>query len=135
MLGIGLITPSAQALEVEAASIEGAFLQNYRYTAAPAYTVLGGASPAKEHWTHQIAINLDITLVQTPLYKVYWHNQVEGQATTKRFRRVHYDFEWGYQHQDYLQVFWAHRSEHLLDTFLGEYPLKDAFGVRLIIKQ
>jgi hypothetical protein len=124
-----------QALEVEEAAIEGSFLHNYRYTPAPAYNLLGGHSNSKEHWTHQLALTLNFVIAESRNYKLYWHNEVEGQSTNKRFRRIHYDFEWGVQTGNHVQFFWHHRSEHLMDTFLDDYPLKDAIGFRIFLKR
>ena len=84
-----------------------------------------------EYWTYGIAVGFDMTFLQYKDFQWYMKNRVEGNTTNKQFRRVAWLYDFGFAYKK-IDVFWNHRSEHLLDqehnTF---YPLSDVLGVRL----
>ena len=84
-----------------------------------------------EYWTYGIAAGFDLVFMARNKFKWYWKNRVEGDSTNHQFRRVAWQYEFGWTFNK-LDIFHSHKSEHLLETeYPGFYPLKDSFGFRL----
>lgn len=126
---------TAQGFELTSAKFELGRLYNKRDLIEPKYTLLQQRSPdgEKEVWDYQIGLLLNTTIIENSVGKFYWNQKVEAQSTTVQYRRVHWDFEFGINVLDKVDMFWHHRSEHLLDASLDDYPLHDVYGVRVCL--
>lgn len=125
----------AYSIELRSAQFELGKLYNKRDPAAQQWTLLQEApkGEGKEAWNHQVGLLLDTDLLKFENSTFYWDQKVEAQSTTVQYRRVHWEFEFGFDFSNKVQTFWYHRSEHLLDYEQKDYPLHDVYGVRLCL--
>ena len=86
----------------------------------------------EEHWKDGIAAMFDLDLVKYKLFDLYYRGRVHGETTDKQFRQVGLQFETGVEIKDYLNIFWFHHSQHLLDAEpVYGYPLQNFVGARV----
>lgn len=131
-----VFSQEAEALELVNAEFELGKIYNKRDLIQPEWTLLSEGPERKdggEVWDYQIGLNLDNDLLKLNKTTAYWDQKVEAQSTTTQYRRVHWEFEFGINFVRSVDVFWYHKSEHLLDEDLDDYPLKDIYGVRVCL--
>lgn len=85
-----------------------------------------------EHWDKGAAVNFNLDLMKYAEYSWYWRNRVHGEATERQFRQIGWQYETGLEVHNYVQVYWYHHSQHVLDDAgaYGKYPLDNFVGVR-----
>lgn len=130
-----LLAWEAKAVEVKRATFEAAKVYNFRHTYMPEYTLLQEApvqgATQEEVWDYHVGLGLDLNLITTEEGTLYWDQKVEGESTTKQFRRTAWIFEFGIDFGP-ASVYRSHTSEHMLDAVsVHKYPLKDLYGIRM----
>ncbi len=62
----------------------------------------------------------------------YWHNNVHMLATDAQVRAVGWEFEQGLNATKYVDLFYYHHSQHILERARDPrgYPLTNEYGVR-----
>lgn len=136
-LGWILAPKSCFGFEVKEVSFAAAKIYNKRDSYLPRYTLLreGPASEDNtqtESWDYSLDLKLDTNLFKHGGVVGYWTQNIVGESTTRQYRRVHWDFEFGLNLFKNWDVFHHHKSEHALDVDAQKsYPLQDIYGIRL----
>ena len=89
-------------------------------------------------WTHRVATNFNLQILQL----IYWHNYIHMETLGGVPKTVGWKWELGINPTDWLQVFEAHHSRHIMDENpinpLGRnnniFPVEDLYGMRLIFR-
>ncbi len=130
LLASALIGKLAHALELDQAYI------NYRqYTpGGTSYLVTNNGLPDRS-LDKGVSLHLDTTF----LSYAYWNNTVHAETDKAldgggQFRTVGWQFQFGVRLTDYLDVEYAHHSQHILDH-QGPlpFPREDSFGINLYL--
>lgn len=79
-----------------------------------------------EHWAYGLNLNFNIDLG----LDTYWKNTVYSMTTTRQFRYVSWEYEFGHSINETFDLFYNHRSEHTMEVEARGYPLHDVIGVR-----
>lgn len=87
----------------------------------------------REHWSLDVAMDINLDLFDWALGSVYWDNTINGRTTTAQFRYVAWEFELGHKFNDTVSVFYYHHSEHGMDIDRTGYPLHDTVGISLCL--
>jgi hypothetical protein len=124
-----------EGAELRRVTFETSKVYNYRHSYFPEYTLLNEAPVDGEEqgevWDYHIALGLNLNLLTTEEGTLYWDQLVEGDSTTKQFRRTSWLFEFGINFGEF-EIYRSHMSEHILDERINEeYPLRDLYGIRL----
>lgn len=98
------------------------------------------SSEGTEVWDHYTAVSWNLDLVTyhsgSGVSGLYWNNTVDGASTDHQFRTVSWQWEAGLDIQDKFQFFWAHHSQHVLDTTRdSHFPLDNFIGGRVVFLQ
>lgn len=91
-------------------------------------------SKEDEYWLYGAAVKFDVDLVKYGPYAFHWKNNVNGQSTNVQFRAVSWDFRWGLQLGDKVELFYDHVSSHIMEATPENprtYGLKNTYGVEL----
>ncbi len=98
------------------------------------YADRGDDTPS-EYWDYGIAAKWDLDLIKRGNYGFRWRNAVRGDSTNVQFRSVEWDFRWGLQLGQRLELFYDHTSRHILDEAPVEprsYRLKNFIGAEYV---
>lgn len=127
-----LWTSQADGADLQRVYFETSKLHNYRHTYMPEYTLLKDSRGSREEvWSYHVGLGLDLDLITTEAGTLYWNQLIEGESTTRQFRRTAWLFEIGIDFGD-VSLYHNHRSEHLLDAVSDQpYPLRDMYGLRV----
>lgn len=136
VIGVSMFLVSKSfGVEVRKVTYETAKIYNYRHTYMPDYTLLQEApvdgQDQSEVWDYHVGLGLNLNLITTEEGTFYWDQKIEGEATTKQFRRTAWIFEFGIDFGP-ASIYRSHMSEHLLDAISdNKYPVRDFYGFRM----
>lgn len=84
--------------------------------------------------SHQLDKELNLT-VDADVFKYgYWHNVVHSQTDQFQFRKVGWEIQLGVRAGKYLDLYYEHWSQHLLDAVSKEaFPRQDGLGLRIYL--
>lgn len=92
-----------------------------------------GTGNGKEEWRGGAAANFDLNLISYKGLGLYWDNKVFMNGTDHQVRHVGWQWEAGIGLGKSVDVFWYHKSQHVLDaTYEEKFPLENHYGVRYI---
>jgi hypothetical protein len=99
------------------------------------YYPYGDMGSDGEHWDKGVAADFNIDLLKYQDFDFYWRNRVHGESTDQQFREVGWQFETGLELRNYVQLYYQHHSQHILDAEgqYGKYPLENYVGVRMTL--
>jgi len=125
----------AKGFKVKNLSLELSSFYNKNEYFIPEYTLyesgpMDRINAEREVWNYEVQLNMDLQLAETFFGKTYWHNTITGRSTTNQFRYTAWTFEVGQSLTDGMDLFYNHKSEHVLELQRDGYPLHDTFGVR-----
>lgn len=86
-----------------------------------------------EYWDYGTAVKFDTDLLKYGHYGFHWRNTVRGQSTDVQFRSVEWDFRWGLELGEKVEIFYDHTSAHCLECApeRREYKLHNGYGVEV----
>jgi len=88
-----------------------------------------------ETWRGQLGVSFDLNLIRwDEFYRFHWQNRVFGSTTYSQFREAGWNFRWGLQLGERLELFFDHESRHILDAAPASkrtYPLTNVYGAEL----
>lgn len=100
----------------------------------PYYPYQDPKNATKEYWQQETAVGFDVDVLAYKHWSLYWRNRVAGLSTNERYRETYWQWEGGFDFNKYAQVYWNHRSEHLLDASSQyHFPLYNEYGIRVIL--
>jgi hypothetical protein len=120
-------------MELREFAMEGYDIANNRDAYFP-YADRGDDVPS-EYWDYGLAAKFDLDLLKRGDYGFRWRNAVRGESTNVQFRSIEWDFRWGLQLGDRLEVFYDHTSRHILDeapVAERSYRLKNFIGAEYV---
>ncbi len=123
-----------QVLELERLDMDYAKVVNNRDVYLPYEDVGRDRYETDETWRYGLGINFDLNLLRYKDYRFRWRNRIDGQATDTQFRAVAWDFRWGLKFQERFEIFYDHRSGHVMDAAPDQrrtYPLKNHYGLEI----
>lgn len=119
-------------LSLDSFAMEGYQIKNHHDAYFPYAD--SGADPYQEYWQSGIASKMNIDIIKYKAFSFYWRGRVFGDATDIQFRETGLQYETGFEIKDYVNVFWRHESDHILDAQgQGHFPLTNEIGVTLTL--
>jgi hypothetical protein len=106
-------------LDVEEVSLDVKKINKYRN---------GNLPQDAEHIKYGGSFNLNLSVLKF----LHWDNRIHMAGTDSQIRYAGWEFRTWVPVTRYLQIFYYHHSEHVLEREMREYPIEDAVGVRLI---
>lgn len=81
--------------------------------------------PDDKYWDYQLNLiwNVDVG-------PVFMENDIDTRTRNDRFRYVAWEYKLGVHLGQHVDVLWHHRSEHAMDIYRKQYPVRDSYGVR-----
>lgn len=134
-----LVAPAAMAgelrlLELDAMSMEFGRIANNRDAYFPYEDPSYDRFDTAETWDSQVAAKFDLALLAFRNYRMHWDNKITGAQTSVQFRQVTWDFRWGLELGNRLELYYDHTSSHLLDQSPEgprRYTLKNVYGAAI----
>lgn len=115
-------------LDVNSMSMEYWKIADYR----DGYTNYGDRGGQQEHWVDGAALNFDLTAIRYQYVWIYWKNRVHMDDTNDQVRHVGWEWEYGVDLAERVDLFWYHHSQHTLEAAPPDhYPLVNNYGVRV----
>jgi len=136
LLLAALVAAPAQADEVRFGELRELSMEYFRIAnhrdSYFSYADQGDDLP-REHWYYGTAVKFDLDLVRFRDVAVHWRNRVEGLSTNTQFRSVAWEFRWGVNLGDRVELFYDHLSQHCLECEPEDrsYGLKNFYGVEI----
>jgi hypothetical protein len=103
-------------LELERLSMDYAKIANNRDSYLPYEDPGRDRYDTNETWYYSTGVNFDLNLLRYKDYRFHWDQRVHGEATEAQFRAVAWEFRWGVKYKDRFEVFYDHRSSHIMDA-------------------
>jgi len=128
-----LVSGAAHAEELHLLSLDTFALEDYKIIDnRDPYFPYANAPSDQEHWSQGIAALMNIDVVNYGIYSMYWRGRVFGNSTDQQFRETGLQYEMGLEVKNYVNVYWQHESDHILDAAAdSRFPLRNYLGVRV----
>ena len=127
--------PSARSVTFSVGKYDGEQFDSFMQYSLPPYDL------ENEYLQHMTQITADFDLVCVgDTYSlngpsdacVYLDNSIFGKSTQKQYRYVSWEFEIGLSLQETVDLFYHHKSEHMMDTSRPDhFPISNYFGIRI----
>lgn len=135
LLASPAMAQDVQVLELETMSMDYGKIANHRDIYLPYEDAGRDRYETDETWRYRVGVNFDLNLLRfSDTYRFHWKNRVEGNSTYDQFREVAWNFRWGLQLGEVVELYYDHSSRHVLDQAPDaprSYPLTNVYGAEV----
>lgn len=86
--------------------------------------------PGHQYWQYNLDLEWNVSSG-----RFFWRNNVVGKTREGQFRDVYWQYRYGFQLTNWLDLEAQHKSQHALDEYRRDFDVMDTYGIRIHFKK